>query len=92
MSSETCIHACHSPYYRLGEPCVACRRWHNEMMDRSYLDYVREQQGLAVDDAKPATDAEWLVWLETQAPLDGCPKCGRDIPIDTGGECPSCAV
>lgn len=68
MSSENCIHACRSPYYRHGEPCMACQRWHDEQMDRSYADYVREQQGLTVDDAKPATDAEFLAWLDTQAP------------------------
>lgn len=27
---------------------------------------------------------------ELHIKLEQCPKCGRDIPIDTGGECPSC--
>jgi hypothetical protein len=69
MSSERCVHGCQPPYYRLGEPCAACRAWHDEAMDRSFEEYRLEQESDRQDAFVPATDAEWRMHLDQVAPV-----------------------
>ncbi len=78
-----CEHACRPPYQGHNRPCVNCAKQHDLDMEQAFREHVLEQEAMRVDDAKPATDAEWLVWLDTQAPREVAPDV-QDMP------CPLC--
>ncbi len=69
MSSRRCEYGCRPPYQSGNRPCKACREKHERDMDRSFHDYVEQQEARTAAEYAPATDAEWRSYLDQVAPV-----------------------